>query len=256
MRTFKLEKMPTLTRNMFEIQQSWIGKNCTETLRIHYREIEELLEQTQILVFWKNYSQQQDAFLKELIPEIFMDAYISVSFACFGLYKQANVCLRGQLETALRLVYFSTHPVEYGWWKKGSEWFLEAQSKDVWGKEYQYFRQLEKIKDFEKSSEVSLIDNIRTFYKNLSKFVHGGATSFQTRPNRISPKYLRKEFNDWKNCFREVQKYVNTLLILGFVEVFKNMADNEKRDILKALHDEKYKTGIRKYLGLKIRGRI
>lgn len=256
MKTFDLNKMSELTKILFKIQQTWIDSNSKETLRIHHNIIEELLQRTQILVFWKNRSQRQDIFLTELIPEIFMDAYISVSFACFGLYKQANVCLRGQLETALRLVYFSTHPVEYGWWKKGSEWFLEAQFKDVWGKAYQYFRQLEKIKDFEQSSGIHLIDNIKTFYKNLSKFVHGGATSFQTRPNRISPKYLRKEFNDWKNCFGEVQKYVNTLLILGFGEVFKNMTDSEKRDILKALHDPKYKTGIKKILGLKIRGRI
>ncbi len=256
MKTFDITKMSELTRNMFQIQQSWIGKNCKETLRIHYREVEELLQQTQILVFWKNHSQRQDVFLKELIPEIFMDAYISVSFACFGLYKQANVCLRGQLETALRLVYFSTHPVEYSWWKKGSEWFLEAQSKDVWGKEYQYFRQLDSLKGFETSSGINVMNDIKAFYKKLSKFVHGGATSFQTRPNRISPEYLRKEFNEWKDCFTEVQKFVNAILILGFSNTFKNMTEKEKRGILKALHDQKYKAGIKKYLGLKIKGRI
>lgn len=256
MKTFDINRMSDLTRNMFQIQQSWIGKNCKETLRIHYGEIEELLQQTQILVFWKNHSQRQDIFSKELVPEIFMDAYISVSFACFGLYKQANACLRGQLETALRLVYFSTHPVEYSWWKKGSEWFLEAQSKDVWGKEYQYFRQLDSIKGFEISSGINLMNDIKTFYKKLSKFVHGGATSFQTRPNRISPEYLKKEFNEWRFCFAEVQKFVNTILILGFSNAFKNMTEKEKRGILKALHDQRYKAGIKKYLGLKIKGRI
>ena len=103
--------------------------------------------------------------------------------------------------------------MEYSWWKKGSEWFLETQSKDVWGKEYQYFRQLDSLKGFETSSSINLMNDIKGFYKKLSKFVHGGATSFQTRPNRISPEYLRKEFNEWKlksqvysNQLREIQE--------------------------------------------------
>jgi len=253
MKTFKLNKMPELTKSMFEIQQrGWIDTNCKETLRIHHRKVEKLLEETQILVYWKNQTHQKyQGVLKELIPEIFMDAYISISFASIGLYKQANACLRGELETALRLVYFSTHPVEYAWWKKGSEWYLEAQSKDVWGKEYQYFRQLEEVKNLEKSvSSLHLFTNIKTFYGKLSKFVHGGASSFQTRPERISPKYWRREFSDWAKNFQEVQKYVNTILVCGFVEVFKNMTGEHKKVILKVVSNSKYQLAIKKSLGL------
>lgn len=250
---FAPNRMPTLTKNMFEIQQKgWIDTNCKETLRIHHRKVEKLLQQTQILVYWKNQPHQKyQEVLKELIPEIFMDAYISISFASIGLYKQANACLRGELETALRLVYFSTHPVEYDWWKKGSEWYLEAQSKDVWGKEYHYFKQLEEVKNLEKStSGVHLFSDIKTIFKKLSKFVHGGASSFQTRPGRISPKYLKKEFNGWATNFKQVQKYVNTTLVCGFGEVFKNMTDPHKKEILEVVNNSRYQSAIEKSLNI------
>jgi len=256
MKTFDENRLLELTKIMYEIQQKWSDKNCKETLRIHHREIEKLLQKTQVFATWKSKVANKYKVAKELIPEIFMDAYISIPFACMGLYKQANVCLRAQLETALRLVYFSTHPVEFKWWYEGSAWYLEAKSKDVWGIEYKYFRQLEEVKNFEKASNFGLFDNIKNFYKVLSKYVHGGVASFQTSPNRISPKYIKGEFNKWVANFRKVQKYVNTVLILGFSETFKASGADIQRKILKVVENDKCKTGLRQSLGLRIRGRI
>lgn len=256
MKVFNKDRLPELTKIMYVIQQKGIDRNCEETLRIHFRELEKLLQKTQVFTIWKNKLANKYGVAKELIPEIFMDAYISILFASMGLYKQANICLRAQLETALRLVYFSTHPVEFKWWYEGSEWYLDAKSKDVWGIEYKYFRQLEEVNSFEKVSDFGLFNNIKSFYKVLSKYVHGGAASFQTRPDRISPKYIRKEFNKWVGNFKKVQIYVNTILILGFAELFIAFGTDTQKKMLKIIENDKCKRGLRQSLKLKFRGRI
>lgn len=256
MKIFNKDRLPELTKIMYAIQQKGIDKNCEETLRIHFREVEKFLQKTQIFTVWKDRLKNKYGVAKELVPEIFMDAYISILFACMGLYKQANICLRVQLETALRLVYFSTHPVEFKWWYEGSEWYLEDKSKDVWGVEYKYFRQLEELKNFEKVSNFGLFAKIKKFYKVLSKYVHGGAASFQTRPDRISPKYVIKDFNKWIGNFKKIQSYVNTVLILGFAETFKVSGTDIHRRILKIIENDKCKIGLRSSLNLRFRGPI
>jgi hypothetical protein len=173
-----------------------------------------------------------------------------------GLYKQANVCLRAQLETSLRLVYFSMHPVEYKWWCAGSTWYLDSKFKDVWGPGYLYFERLEEVKCFEATCSVGLFGSIKTFYKTLSQYVHGSALSFQTKPNRISPKYNIGEYKKWETNFKDVQKYANTVFALGFAEAFKVSSVPMQRQILKIVKDTKYKNGIRTSLKLRITGRI
>ena len=256
MKKFNKDRLPELTKLMYAIQQRGINKNCEQTLRIHFREVEKLLQKTQVFTIWKNKLANKHGAAKELIPEIFMDAYISILFASMGLYKQANICLRAQLETALRLVYFSTHPVEFKWWHEGSEWYLGAKSKDVWGIEYQYFRQLKEVRNFEKVSGFGLFDTIKSFYRLLSKYVHSGAASFQTRPDRISPKYIKEEFNKWVGNFRKIQIYVDTILILGFAEVFIAFGTDIQKKMLRVIDNDKCKRGLKQSLKLKFRGRI
>jgi hypothetical protein len=243
---------------MYISQQKWVAENWKNTLAIHARGINALLERCGAFDLWKKtLSSKYDKVAKELITEIFMDSYLSTHFACMGLYKQANVCLRSQLETSLRLVYFSTHPVEFIWWSKGSTWYLESKFKDVWGPAYQYFEKLEEVESFDKAcSSNKLFASLNTFYKKLSKYVHGSVSAFQTTPNRIAPKYDKDEFGKWETNFKDVQKYANTILVLGFANVFKTLTVSTQRGILKAVEDRKYKEGLRKSLGLRFRGRI
>ena len=260
MKTFNENKLPDKTKSMFESHQKWSNNNLKETLKNHHREIEKLLQKIEVFDIWKNILQEK--YKNEvglLIPEIFMDSYNSIHFACLGLYKQANVCLRAQIETALRMVYFSTHPVEFKWWHAGEDWYIKKG--DVWGERYEYFKRLEDVKNFEKKCkennyEASLFNKINDLYKKLSKYVHSGVASFQTTPERYSPNYKISEFKRWMSNFKMIQKYSNTILILGFAEEFKNTSLTRKKRILKELEDNNFKKGIRKSLGLKFRGRI
>jgi len=257
MRKFNENKLPTLAKIMYNSQQKWVQENWKATLAAHANGINALLDSIGVFDVWKKVlSNKYGKISKELIPEIFMDSYMSAHFACMGLYKQANVCLRSQLETSLRLVYFSTHPVEYKWWCEGSTWYLGSKFKDVWGPSYQYFEMLEEVKCFHKSCNLGLFKSIPDFYKTLSQYVHGSAQSFLTKPNRISPKYNIGEYKKWETNFKDVQKYSNTIFVLGFAEVFRAEDVPVQRAILKIIKDKGYKNGLRKSLKLRISGRI
>lgn len=255
MNKFNINRIPTLTKNIYESQQKWAEQNWKDSLRHHYRKIDSLFEKIGIFDDWKKMLSRKCKVAQELIPEIYMDSFLSINFACMGLYKQANICSRAELETALRLVYFSTHQVEYNWWYNGNEWYLSS-SKDVWGKGYEYFEQLGEIKKFDKQLNAKLFAKIRIIYRKLSKYVHSGATSFQTSAERISPKYKVDDFNKWASYFKEVQTLANIVLMLGFAETFKTLGSTTQRKILKAVDNQSFRGALRKSLDLRLRGRI
>lgn len=254
MKAFKPDKIGALTGSMYESQGKWSRKNWEDSLAAHHRDVEKLLQKLVVLGDWKTaLSGKHGGVAKQLIPEIFMDSYTSVHFACMGLYKQAYVSLRAALETALRLVYFSRHPVEYKWW---SEERTPFGSTHVWGEGYIYFSNLDEVRELESKSHVKLFEGVKRVYKKLSRYVHSGAPYFQTTPDRFSPSYKFEEFMKWAATFKEAQKYVTVLLILGFAEEFRGMPVNLQKKILKAIEDGSYKKGIRKTMRLRIKGRI
>lgn len=231
-----LDLLPN-TRTMYESQEKWRTKASEDTLSSHKDEIENLLEKANLFDIWSNSLQGSEA-ARRLIPEIFMDGYMSIHFACYGLYKYANTCLRSQLETALRLIYFSTHPVEFDWWCKENKWYRSGlKNRDVWGEGYEYFKQLEYVKKFEGTcrtdqrlfTEGSKVNRI---YDRLSAYVHSGVFSLQTRPDEFSPRYKIQEYKKWTGNFKEIQSYINVLLALGFPEEFKRIGEGSRDRVL------------------------
>lgn len=259
MKRFNINNIPPLTKNMYEGQQRWIERNWKDTLKKHHRRIEAALEIIGIFDSWKEMlNTKYPEAVKGLMPEIYMDSYMSVHFSCMGLYKQAHVCLRAQLENVLRLVYFATHPVEFRWWDIGNDYF---KKKDVWMDDYHYFRQLEEVKEFQKKcaddeSKINLLNHIGRLYSKLSQYVHSSKLSFQTTPDRFSPKYKKEEFGKWNTNFVDTQGYINTLLVLGFANEFKLARLNMKKRILRTIRNDRFKRGLRKSLGLRFKGRI
>jgi len=126
----------------------------------------------------------------------------------------------------------------------------------VWGQGYNYFEQLEEVKAFKKEQDCDLFAKVRSCYKILSKYVHSSVSSFQTRPDRISPRYVIVDFTRWSGNYRDVQSLVNVILILGFAETFKSSTIPIQRIILKVIDKRNYKNGLRTSLKLKIPGRI
>lgn len=259
MAKFRVDRLPPLARSMFESQLNWGDKNWKDTFRSHAREVNGLLDDISIFDLWKKtLGNKYGKIGQELLPEIFMDAYVSVHFACMGLYKQGHVCLRAELETALRLVYFAVHPVEYSWWCSGKDYF---KKRDVWAEDYRYYRQLDEVQKFQQTCKqdghkVNVLDGVKDLYGKLSQYVHTGRTTFLTTPDRFAPKYREPEFRKWLKAFRETQKHISVILVLGFHEDFKGIALPMQKRILKSTHEEKIKRGLRKSLALKFVGAI
>lgn len=255
MTIFKVSDLPPETRTTHESQNKWRGNNWKRTLKEHNQLIEELLRKISLFDIWSN-KLQRNGVARKLIPEIFMDAYISIHFAGYGLYKYAHMSLRSELETALRVVFFSTHPVEFRWWSEGNEWYREKRnSPDVWGRGYMYFEQLDNISKFENActDDKKLFTGkqvVRRIYKGLSRFIHSGAGHFQTRPDRVSPKYDSDAFTTWHENYEEVQTYIHIILTLGFADEFKSMSDTQRNKIADTGMDAYYKEKVKQTLGL------
>jgi hypothetical protein len=235
---FLLRNLGTETRSMHKYQAVWRKKNWQKTLSKHGTEIEELLKKLNTLDIWLN-TLQSDKIAKELIPEIWMDGYASITFASMGLYKYANMALRSSLETALRLVYFSKHPVEFEWWEKDSRWYLDYNWSDVWGRRYEYFEKLELFKIFEQKCgpDKALFKKeagncLSKLYDSLSGSIHTRAGRFQTSPTAFSPKYTDEKYGHWASYFVKTHTYVNILFALGFHKEFCSMRLPDSTKIL------------------------
>lgn len=254
MNTFKADKLLKLTKIMYESQQKLNTKNWEDTLKANYQEVEKLLVMVSIFDTWRTSLERSHGDVaRDLIKETFMDAYMSIHFACMSLYKQAHVSLRTEFETALRLIYFSSHPVEFKWWKDDKDYF---QGRHVWGENYEYFMHLDNIHSFNSKGKILLFNEIRKTYKILSKYVHGSFPSFQTTIQGVAPGYKVGEFKKWVSRFKDVQKYVNTVLALGFADEFKSLGADNQRKILRVIGNASYKKGLKQTLGLRIQGRI
>lgn len=256
MTKFRVSDLPTETKTTHESQNKWRRKNWQKTLKEHKQDIEKLLKKISLFDIWSTRLQQNDVAIK-LIPEIFMDAYISIHFAGYGLYKYAYMCLRSELETALRLVFFSTHPIEFEWWFDDDEWYSTTLDYPfVWGKRYHYFQNLKNIREFEERCEddKKLFKKkdcgIKGVYGELSGSIHSGREHFQTKADRVSPKYDSDKFREWYETYEKVQTYINIILALGFADEFRDMTNTQRKKILGTGMDTYYKEKLKQILGL------
>ena len=189
-----------------------------------------------------------------------MDAYVSIHFSCFGLYKSAYMCLRSEFETVLRLIYFSNHPIEFKWWQDGNEKWIKdlLKGSDVWGNQYSYLRHIKEIQSFDelntRSNEKFFGENgkLKLIYSTLSKHVHSVAPYLQTkRSGSFSPKYNKDEFEKWYDNYKKIQQYINIFLALGFPDKFKKMPTQERDKILDiGIASTQYKTNVKQTLSI------
>lgn len=259
MKKFDIDKLPERTRSIYESQIKW-GEACWKnTLKEEGKDIEILLQGIELFDIWERFLKGKFKGVdSKFIPEIFMDAYLSINFTCMGLYKQSNASMRLQLESVLRLIYFSQHPVEFKWWSREDNYF---KKKDVWADGFDYFKRLEEYRNFvgkckNNNCGINFFTKVGSLYGKLSTFVHGGPTSFQTSGGNFSPKYKKADFNKWKATFIDLECYIHIMLILGFPDEFKGMPESDQRKILKSIRNIKFKKSIIQTLGIKFRGRV
>lgn len=161
MTTFKKSGLHEKTLNMHETQARWRKRNWEDSLKNHSSDLEDLLSLIALFDFWKNRLPRDAA--RSLSREIYTDAYFSIHLACFALYKNAYMSLRSQFETAMRLIYFSNHPLEFKMWQSGDEKWIGQLLKgtDVWGRDFKYFSYIPEIRKLEENSpqKLRLISN-------------------------------------------------------------------------------------------------
>lgn len=254
---FKKADIPEKSQIMHSSQNRWRKKNWEDSLKNQGNKLEDLLSLIEVFDTWKNRLPKDDA-TKSLSREIYSDAYMSIHLACFGLYKNAYMSLRSQLETALRLIYFSSHPLEYKLWLDGDEkWIGDLlRSSDVWGTNFKYFMYIPEVNKLENTlnQNLRLINSntakLKDVYGKLSKHVHSGGPFLQTRQGHLSPKYNQPEFDLWYGIYKDVQKYINILFALCFLDSFKKMPAGESDLILNLAIGSDYKDLVKQICGM------
>lgn len=254
---FDGSSLPEWLKAIHDSQNKWREQNWQKTLQDHSAELESLLDMVNVLHLWPNAVGGVEVS-KKLLPEIVMDFFTSLHFACWGLYKSAHMCLRAGLETTLRLVYLSTHPVEYQWWLEGKEWYREGSPvrQDVWGPGYRYFTMLPGIKVFDKACDESRklfgskSAGIGELQSDLSKHIHSGPEQFQTEVNRISPQYDIGRFKRWLKRAKKALTFINIILALSFKDAFCDMHPEDREKIIdKGIADDDYRDKLKDVLG-------
>ena len=225
--TNRFQNVSDESNDLFRTYELWSTSNWEQSLQKHDKIIMELINKIKLFNIWTHILIKHNT-AKNFLPEIFFDAYTSIHYSCMGLYKYANMCSRSELENSLRLVYFSTHPIEYGWWLKE-----KSTSTNPW-KDWGYFSKLEKVQLFNSSltHNQKFEDSVRNCYKNLSEAVHTNKKDFQTRSGEIKPKYALSQFKPWEGKFRDVQTQIHTIFILNFTMEFNTLDKSEKREII------------------------
>lgn len=259
MARIKVNDFPRLLKSVHNAQKKWRPQNYGKSITEFHDNIEEILEILNIYGKWKNKLQEIE-IAEKMIPEIFIDGLNGLYFALLGLYKYANMCLRSQLETALRFIYFIDHKREYEWWLSGNEWYKSLKQAYVWGDDFSYFKNIDIINKFDKDCEGSKKiysssrsgksgDLMKELYSKLSKSIHTSAGHFQTSTGVFSPKYLKHGMQYWIKSCKDLQCYIIISLILSFPSEFKKMSSTEKDTILtKSIADKDYIRQIKKLI--------
>ena len=91
---------------------------------------------------------------------------------------------------------------------------------------------------------------LKSIFSKLSKHVHSVGPYLQTRHGSLSPKYYQSEFDSWLEVFKDVQRYVNILLVLGFPEKFEKMTVTEQNQILDIAIGADDKTPVKNACGI------
>lgn len=248
---FKIRNLKPHTLGMHKHQKRWRNKVWQKTLANHDNQIEVCLSKLEVLSIWSTQFDGVEA-AQELIPETWMDGYVSLTFAGMGLHKYANMSLRSSLETALRFVYFSNHPIEYNWWKNGSRWYMKNGSTHPWGKRFKYFTHLTAFKEFARvcPNHKKFFGKSRTslnrLYRRLSESIHTRAGQFQTSETSFSPIYDKRKFFEWFMLFRNTQTCINIVFALSVKDHFKDIPVADKKAILDIGVGSYYKTELEK----------
>jgi hypothetical protein len=258
MPSFRIADLPDKTKTMHQTEARWRKKNWNDSLKNHGNDLEELLSLIQLFDVWKNRLPRNNEAIKCLSREIYTDGYMSIHLACFGLYKSSYMSLRSQFETAMRLIYFATHPLEFKLWIGGDEKWIGGllKGRDVWGESFKYFVFIPEIAQLEASPNNNLwltkgdSPKLRETHSKLSKYVHSGGPFLQTRSGRLSPKYNQDEFTSWCKMFKDVQMYINILFALCFSDQFRKMPSHERDQIMNLAIGADYRDIVKQVCGL------
>jgi len=222
--------MTDLSENiLYETYSEWSSKNWEKINEVHSQDIDDLLKYFDCLDKWYSLI-PNDEITTKIFPEITTDSYMSINFACMGLYKYAYMALRSELENVLKLIYFKKHEVEYECWINDIKFSPNNKGTHVWGEKFDYFKFIPEIRNF-KEKEL-LIKEINENYGNLSKSIHSRAFNLQTAKGKMAPSYQIDLFNIWKRKYCEIHGIINILFILTNLNIFSNSDDIKKQNIL------------------------
>ena len=187
-------------------------------------------------IYILNAFKDQDSFTTKYFDVIISLTIESESSLVVGFYNLGMSALRSLLESAIKLLYYECHPIEYQL-HEGSKHELRANEY----REFLYsYPEAVKIDDLNSK-------NIETIWAELCGFVHH---NYKTASKITMIKELNSIFNlnenSWQNTLKNIKRVIRVVIILVLIvspewgknaekayydEVFRIFSPKEKKDI-------------------------
>jgi len=173
---------------------------------------------------------RKSVFLRQ-IPE---NSFLAFVFAVKGMQNPCCVQLRQMIELVLKHIYFSTHPVEYGW--ISTEEGLREYGFQML---IEYARRLEWAKMI---AEIQVFDNLAQAFAEMSRYVHVHSPKFLSATmRRRSRQEVIDAFGVFKRLCECTYPAIALLLIVNNPAAYFASSLTEKDVIMAGLPDEKRK---------------
>jgi hypothetical protein len=183
---------------------------------------------TYSLILWRFRLRNLPAHSKVFIEEIASDALQILPQVVMGYGKTAKLLTRGIIENALRHVYFSDHPIEYGRMNRDKKWFLSMEDLHDYAKIHPDFLKTE--------TKFDAIGQLKSLYSELSGGVHGRTVhdlEMRSALKKIvyEPVAATKEVERLRKC----TEAVSFLLAIFHADKVRTFAAEDRRIIMRSM---------------------
>ncbi|MEH2480617.1 hypothetical protein V1282_003974 [Nitrobacteraceae bacterium AZCC 2146] len=183
---------------------------------------------TYSLILWRFRLRNLPEHSKVFVEEIASDALQILPQILMGYGKTSKLLIRGIVENALRHVYFSDHPIEFGRMNRDKKWYLSVTELCDYAKIHPLFVKTE--------PKFAAVAQLISLYSDLSGGVHGRSVRDLEMRSALSKiayddDAAKQEVEKLKRC----AEAVNFILAIFHADKVRAFAAEDRRIILRSM---------------------
>ena len=183
---------------------------------------------TYSLILWRFRLGRLPAHGRAFLDELSSDALQILPQVLMGYNKTTCLLIRGILENALRHIYFSDHPVEFGRLNRDKKWYLNVDFLVDYAKNHHDFVVTENAFD--------ALCQITSLYSELSECVHGRTLrNLEQRTALARITFDQSAADKHAAAIVRCAQAVNFMLAIFHRKALRNFTTADRRLILRSM---------------------